>query len=144
MKPFFEDAGSWKKIYEEIFFVWEISLVDWVIFFFFFVCSLFSQMVPRIHHKDRGGSCPTTSERRKLFGEEQRIDQTRLFFIVKVSEYLNWWFFFLCNFIYLLTRYLKLNTWEIVWILKIIWDYVNTLYIYIKKKLLCSLLSFFY
>ena len=57
-------------------------------FFFFFVCFLFSQVVPRIHHEDRGGSCPTTSERRKLFGEEQRIDQTRLFFIVEVS-----WFY---------------------------------------------------
>lgn len=142
MKPFFEDAGSWKKFTKRFFRL--RNIVGWLgNVFFFFVCSLFSQMVPRIHHKDRGGSCPTTSERRKLFGEEQRIDQTRLFFIVKVSEYLNWWFFFLRNFIYLLTRYLKLNTWEIVWILKIIRDCVNTLYIYIKKKLLCFILSFF-
>lgn len=57
-------------------------------FFFFFVCFLFSQVVPWIYHENRGGSCPTTSERRKLFGEEQRIDQTRLFFIVEVS-----WFY---------------------------------------------------
>lgn len=131
------------KIYEEIFFVWEISLVDWIIkdFFFFFVSCLFSQMVPRIHHKDRGGSCPTTSERRKLFGEEQRIDQTRLFFIVKVSGYLDWWFFFLCNFIYFLTRYLikqlrnSLNFKN--------YSRLCKLHIYIKKKLFCLFFSFF-
>lgn len=43
-------------------------------------------MVSRIYHADRGGSCPTTSTRGKLSGEEQRIDQTGLFSVSKVSS----------------------------------------------------------